>query len=192
MLQLDFTEFPLLETERLLLRQLAPADAPAVHALRSDAEVNALLGRAASAGLDDALRFVEKIAGITARREGMYWAITLKREHRFAGTICLWNFDVEAGVVETGYELLPAFRSMGIMSESLQQVLAYSFTKMAATAVIALPDAANTNSKVLLERNGFILDEGIYKSRYGHEEQLLTYVLRKEDYRPAPSALPRS
>src|SRR4051812_18202223 len=99
--------FPVLQTEKLILRPLVPADAAAIHKLRSDEEVNKMVGRKGSTGIKDAEAFIDKISGMIGRSEGFYWAICLKETVDLVGTICLWNLDRETNKVELGYELLP-------------------------------------------------------------------------------------
>lgn len=45
MLQTNFSSFPLLQTKRLLLRELVPEDVDAITALRNNEIVNLHLGR---------------------------------------------------------------------------------------------------------------------------------------------------
>src|ERR1700722_1400183 len=99
--------FPTLETERLVLRQLDASDENEIFRLRSDEKVNEFLDRPKANTLDDAKRFIEKIAKGINNNENLYWAITLKNEKKLIGTICLWSFSLEKNSAEIGYELLP-------------------------------------------------------------------------------------
>src|ERR1700739_2910268 len=98
--------FPILETERLVLRQLDIGDENEIFQLRSDEGVNKFLDRPRANTLDDAKRFIEKIVKGINGNECLYWAITLKNEKKLVGTICLWNFSLENNSAEIGYELL--------------------------------------------------------------------------------------
>ena len=109
MLQLNFSPFPSLTTEHLLLRQLTPEDADAIFSLRNNDIVNQYLGRAKATSLTEATAFIEKITKGITNNENMYWVICLKEDKELIGTICIWNIDSEKDTAEIGYELLPAF-----------------------------------------------------------------------------------
>lgn len=57
MLQPDFSNFPLLETNRLILRRLSLDDAEEIYHLRSNAEVAALTGKAPFVGVGEAIAY---------------------------------------------------------------------------------------------------------------------------------------
>src|SRR5215204_2401242 len=93
MLHLDFSNFPVLTTERLVLRQLTYDDALPIHQLRSDPEVNAFVDRPLSTGIADAMAHIEKIERLVKNNESIYWVINLQEADDLIGTICFWNFD---------------------------------------------------------------------------------------------------
>src|SRR5206468_11483164 len=91
MLHITFTPFPNLETERLLLRQLNNDDASEIFILRSDESVNEFINRPRARTIKDALQHIEKINKGISNKQSVVWAITIKDDQKFAGTICLWN-----------------------------------------------------------------------------------------------------
>ncbi len=155
MLQLDFSVFPVLETERLLLRRLAPADVDDITALRSNDQVNEFLGRPKSTTKEETIQFIEKINKGINDNVSIYWVIAEKENGKPIGTICIWNIDKEKGTAETGYELLPSFQGKGIMQEALAKVLEFAFTKMKLEILEAYTHPANTRSSLLLEKFNF-------------------------------------
>lgn len=155
-----FPPFPQLSTERLTLRQLTPADAAAIFALRSDERVNRYLDRSACGSLGEAAAFVEKINSSIAAGTSLYWAVCLRENPLLIGTICLWNFSEDGQSAELGYELSPDFQGRGIMSEALGCVLAYSFGTFDLKKVEAYTHPENTPSEKLLRAHGFRADAG--------------------------------
>ena len=129
MLTYTFTPFPVIKTERLTLRQLSVNDDKEVFALRSDKQVNKYLDRQPSNTIEDARKFIHKIAETVTQNEGIYWAITLTNNDHLVGTICLFNFSNENTRAEIGYELLPAFQRQGIMQEAISKVIAFIVEK---------------------------------------------------------------
>ena len=119
----NFTPFPVLNTERLTLRQLISSDDKEIFALRSDDNVNKYLDRKPSNSIDDARNFIQTINENIQRNDSIYWAITLNGTDKLIGTICLFDFSNDNLKAEIGYELLPGFQGKGIMQEATSQVI---------------------------------------------------------------------
>jgi ribosomal-protein-alanine N-acetyltransferase len=181
MMNLHFPTFPVLQTERLVLRQLAEHDAERIHRLRSDAVVNAAVGRKNSSGVEDALAFIEKIHVTVKSGEGMYWALDMQGSSDLIGTICLWNYDVENDTVEIGYEMLPEFHGKGLMREAIQRVIAFVFDEMNARTITAFPSAGNAPSVALLTAVHFTLDDKRYAHSHEDLADVAIYTLTRTD-----------
>src|SRR5437868_13096004 len=119
MLNLNFTPFPNLITERLFLRQLKIEDANEIFTLRSSDEVNRFLDRPKATTIDEARQFINKINDGINKNESVYWAITFKNDSKLIGTICYWNISKENDRAEIGYELQPRYQGKGIMQEAI-------------------------------------------------------------------------
>ena len=65
MLQFNFTPFPVLNTNRLILRKLLPSDADNILAMRSIPEVMQYIGRPLMQTQQEALELIEKITSVT-------------------------------------------------------------------------------------------------------------------------------
>jgi [ribosomal protein S5]-alanine N-acetyltransferase len=155
MLTNNFTPFPVLKTERLTLRQLSANDDKAIFTLRSDKEVNKYIDRAPCNTIEDARKFIDKIAEVVKQNEGIYWAITLTGDDKLTGTICLFNFSNENDQAEIGYELLPAFHGQGIMQEAASKVIAYALDVIGLKVIVACPHVENERSFKLLKKFNF-------------------------------------
>ena len=84
--------FPQLETQRLLLRELEDSDWESISFLRSDEKVNQFVVRPKAETREEALEFIEKIRGFVDSGDSFYWSISKKIESEMIGSICLWNF----------------------------------------------------------------------------------------------------
>lgn len=149
------TSFPVLQTERLILRTLSPADEPEIYQLRSDENVLKYIDRNKAHSAEDARKFIDSILGGMDQNASFYWAVALKRNNRLIGTICLWNFTEQNQKAETGYELLPAFQGKGYMQEALASVLTFGFENLNLSAIQAFTHPKNAASIRLLLRNRF-------------------------------------
>lgn len=180
MLNVDFSPFPELTTERLLLRTISVNDLEPIHKMRCDQAVNAMVGRATPSSLKQTEEFILKIEQMIKGNESLYWVISLKEDHRVLGAVCCWNFDVQNEIVEVGYEMLPEFRRKGIMEEALKRVIEYTFDQLNARVITAFPSAVNINSVALLKKLNFQLEDKAYNNTHDDVDDILTYILRND------------
>lgn len=159
MSKLNFTPFPILTTERLILRCLEVSDDQQLFILRSDNRVNQYLVRSKQKDIKESRAFISKINDGINNNKWIYWAITLKESPKLIGTICLWNFSPKKNVAELGYELDPAFQGKGIMNEASKIIIEFGFQEIELNTIEAYTHISNNNSSKLLLRNNFKQDE---------------------------------
>ena len=152
MINRSFTPFPILATERLILRQLIIDDEQEIFSLRSDGEINKYLDRQVSNTIEDARNFIKKVNENINKNDSLYWAITLGDRNILVGTICLFNFSNENGKCEIGYELLTNFQGQGIMKEAAEKVIDYAFNTIKVQKIEAFLHRDNQRSINLLEK----------------------------------------
>lgn len=156
MLTLNFTPFPVLETNRLLLRQLILADTEALFFLRSDEEMLRYLHKEPAKNTEEVMDFIKKINDFVIANESILWAIALKENPLLCmGTICFWNIRKEVYRAEIGYLLHPALQGKGVMKEAIQSVINYGFTQIQLHSIDAVVDPRNIASVKNLESFGF-------------------------------------
>jgi ribosomal-protein-alanine N-acetyltransferase len=158
MLNLNFTPFPQLQSERLLLRQLHMNDEEFILNIRSNEQVNKFIQRPPTISLTDARAFITRISNALSNNQSILWLIEPKNNGKPAGTICLWNIVKEKDKAETGYELLPEYHGQGIMSEALRLVLDYGFNVMKLKKIEAFTHAENERSLGMIKKAGFRRD----------------------------------
>ena len=156
MTSLLFTPFPILSTERLILRKLSDDDKNEIFLLRSDPKVNQFLDRPRPADISEAIEFIEKINRAIDNNESLYWAICLKEIPKLIGTICLWNFSDDRQEAEIGYELNRDYQGKGIMHEAIDCVIRFAFDKISLKRINAYTQQENTKSISLLEKCNFL------------------------------------
>ena len=156
MVNINFTPFPILTTERLTLRQLSTDDRHDIFALRSDPEINKYLGREPSKTIEDAIHFINRINENIKNNHSIYWVISLTRSKEFVGTICLFDFSNETNSCEIGYELLTKFQGQGIMKEATEEVIKYAFQALQCQKIVAFTHNENQHSTKLLTKFNFL------------------------------------
>lgn len=166
MLEFNFTPFPVITTDRLLLRPTTPADVEMVFFLRSDAGVLEYIDREPAPTHEEALEFIKLITGNTSDNTGITWAICLSEAPaEMIGQVCFWRLDKQNHRAEIGYVLHPAYQGKGIMREAAAAVIKYGFTDMKLHSIEANINPGNLASKKLLEHNGFIR-EAYFRENY--------------------------
>lgn len=172
MLELDFFPFPLLTTQRLVLRALGDEDLPAMYALRSDPRVMRYIGKPVAKSIEDAAALLRLIQDDVRSNTGLSWAITEKGSPTMLGVIGFWRITKEHHRAEIGYTLHPQCWGRGLMREAVTAVLAHGFDVLRLHSVEAICDPRNESSMRLLERCGFVR-EGYYKQDYFFEGEFL-------------------
>lgn len=157
MLELNFSPFPEITTERLLLRRAAHQDAAEIFFLRSNEEVMKYIDRPRALSLQDAEDFLDIINKSLDANDGISWGIALKQNPgKLIGYIGYWRMKKEHYRAEIGYALNPAFWKKGITKEAILAVLDYGFGTMHLHSVEANINADNAASAAVLEATGFI------------------------------------
>lgn len=151
----NFTPFPVLKTERLVLRQLKISDDKEIFALRSDDNINKYLDRKPAKSIDDARNFIQAINENIQRNASIYWAITMNGSDKLIGTICLFDFSNDNLKAEIGYELLPGFQGKGLMQEAAIKVIDFGIQHIGLNSIEAYTHSENQSSTRLLEKLKF-------------------------------------
>ncbi len=150
-----FEPFPQLQTQRLLLRPLASADAPEMFRHECDPRVTRYFGRPPVASL---AAMEAKVAGIVAdvaAGQVINWVLADAASGALIGSACLWHWDRSRARAELGYWLAASRWGRGLVAEALVPVLAFGFARMALACVEARVDPDNVASVRVLLRLGF-------------------------------------
>jgi len=154
-------KFPVLKSNRLILRETTAVDVDQTYFLRSDEDVNKFIKRSEESktkSLADAQAFIDKITQEYEQNKSISWSICLSESTEMIGSICLWNYSEDMKKAELGYALHPNYQGKGIMSEALQLVVNCGFEHFNFKLIEAYTHNKNKNSKALLLKNGFVLN----------------------------------
>lgn len=180
----DLTSFPIIETNRLVLRKIEAGDANSVFAYLSDKEVMKYYGLAPFENISDALSEIAWYQTIIDNKTGIRWGITLKEEDEVIGSCGFLNMVPEHYRTEIGYELSRNYWGQGIAGEALKAVVSYGFEHYSLQRIEALIEPPNLTSLKLVEKQGFIR-EGLlrnYEFTNGKFDDLYMYSLLKQDF----------
>lgn len=175
MLNINFAPFPVLETERLILRKPAAHDLQMLFEIRSNADTMKYIPRPLTKTMDDADALLEMIIGFIDRNEKINWAITVKGDDTMLGMIGYPNFKPESHRAEVGYVQHHNYRGKGYTAEALKAVLDYGFQQLKLHSIEAIIRPENEASRNLVQKFGFIKeayfrDYVFHNNRYWDEE----------------------
>jgi len=173
MLETNFSPFPEIQTERLLLRRMALADAPEVMAMRSDESVMRFIDRPRTKTIEQAEAWIHMVDESLNNNIGIAWAITLASEpNKLIGNISFWRIIKEHHRAEIGYMLSPAHWRTGIMKEAILAVHDFGFKQMKLHSIEAHINPENTASASILESVGYTR-EAYFKEDYFFQGKFL-------------------
>ncbi len=144
----------ILETERLVLREMNRDDAPFILELLNTPAYLRFIGDRGVRNVSDAARYLEDRPMASYREHGFgVWMVLLKDTQTIAGTCGLIR---RPGLdhVDIGFALLPAFERQGIGYEAATATLRYGLETLRLPKIIGITDPENTASRNLLQRIG--------------------------------------
>lgn len=162
-LNIHLHTFPILETERLILRQLAATDAQDSFLFLSDEENIRYYDPAPMTQLEQAEKSIERHRRRFAQYEALRWGITLKGENRVIGNGG-YSWDADNRLAVLSYILAKHYWNKGIMTEALTAMIQFGFEHIHLHRIEAQVASPNLASARLLEKLGF-QEEGCLRDR---------------------------
>ncbi len=186
-----------LETGRLLLRRLLPADAPAMFQnWASDPAVTRWLRWEPHKDVFETRALLAAWAELYQNPDYYQWAITEQGRDDVIGSISLmraaapdfhpdeWpGADLSEGIWEPGYCLSRAFWGKGYMTEALRAVTNFWFAQADGSWLTCCHAKGNPASGAVMKKAGFVYDhEAVYHKFDGTPIDCLVYRLTRAEY----------
>jgi ribosomal-protein-alanine N-acetyltransferase len=156
-----FITFPILETERFILRELQTNDAQDYYNYFSDPEVTKYWGYQGPKNVETASKTFARFQNAFIRKEMITWGIANKEDNKIIGT-CILNDFIKASMVSLGYNLSRDYWRQGVMTEVLEAVIPYAFNVLDMNRIQAKVMPENIASTKLLSKMGF-MNEGLLR-----------------------------
>ena len=159
----------ILETQRLILREVTLADAAFLHALLTDPDFRANIGHRGVDTVDDAVRAIAGRYQAAYRTHGFgMWVVEAAGTPvGMAGLVRREGLDD----VDLGYAFLPEARGKGFAREAAAGVLAWA-ARRGIAPVVAIVSPANAGSIRILEALGLAADRLIRLPHSDHDVML--------------------
>lgn len=153
--QTVFNQFPVIQTERLLLRQIELNDAVEIMHMRQSNRVNQFIARNSLTGLEAAEELVKKTSDAFEAKAGIGWAGILRDGSKIIGTCGFNRIDYQNNRAEIGGELSVDYWGKNIALEAVKAIVSFGFEKMNLHTIEAVVSPANRGAIYLLESLGF-------------------------------------
>lgn len=176
-----FEQFPVVETERLRLRELVDDDVEAVFDLFRQEQVTRYYDVETMTDIEAARAMVSFLRQRYANRVGIRWAVEDKASRNFLGTIGFNSINQAAHKGLIGYEVVPAVWGRGLATEAVRAIVRFGHERVELNRLEAVVMLDNHASARVLEKAGFV-EEGVlrayayWKGRY-HDLRMFS-VLR--------------
>ncbi len=147
------------ETDRLILRELLPADAAGMFELDSDPEVHRYLGGNPVTSIAQSLSDIAFIRDQYQTNGIGRWAVVQKSTNEFMGwgglKLITQPVNNHLNYYDVGYRFIKRFWGKGYASETAKASIDYGFNQLNQTFLYAMADAENQTSIHVLEKSGF-------------------------------------
>lgn len=177
-------KFEFLETPRLLLRKMTPAEYEYIYSNYSHQDCMDFLGLSTQEELDAEKERYKK--GLSAYdRTFVIFHMLLKESQQLIGLTGFVRYYPAHHRAELGYSILrEEFKNKGYMSEACETMLNYGFNELGLNRIEAMVGPSNLPSLKIIEKLNF-KKEGQLKQHYyrnGSAEDSLIYALLKSEY----------
>lgn len=179
MLTYSFPTFPIIETERLVLRETVADDIPEIFELKTNSDIMKNIDKEKLKSIQEAEDTLKRIQDGYANCTGVSWAISLKGNNKMIGSCGLWRIEREHYRAELGYALMPEHWNKGIISEAIKHILDFGFAHLNVHTVMAQLNPGNARSARVLEKAGFVKEAYFKENYYFNGEFLDTLVYGK-------------
>lgn len=158
-------KFPVLQTDRLLLRRLTDEDKEALFIYQSNKDNFPYVSMPVYQDISEVDAYLKKMDAGIEEGKWLLWGISIGDE--LIGTISLWNFNQARTQAELGFGLFPIYRQQGFMKEAITCLENYGFETLKLEAIEAYTNVVNPDSNGLMQFLGYRLVKTI--EEYGEK-----------------------
>jgi ribosomal-protein-alanine N-acetyltransferase len=163
-----FSNLPLLETERLLLRSVRDEDANDVFKFTSNPLTSEWLTWYPHKSIDDTMNFITSVLQNYRNNQAGQWAIELKITNQVIGLCGFIYYSEEHFMGEVAYVVSPDFWGRGFLPEALRKIVDHSFIYYGTKKIIAKCENGNIGS-----------EKALLKADFKQEDFLISHFERK-------------
>ena len=158
MLTLNFNPFPIIETERLILRKPEIGDVDEMYRHRSNPELMRYIPHRLAHSREQVETAMNNIHRMIGNNETINWAITLKETNEMMGMVGYVRFYHDHYRAEIGYMLHTPYHGKGYAREATKAAMDHGINAWGLHSIEAIINHENESSKNLVEKLGFTKD----------------------------------
>ncbi|UKJ07021.1 GNAT family N-acetyltransferase [Solitalea lacus] len=171
----------IIETERLILRELEYTDENDLFEMDSDPEVHLYIENNPVKSIDEIKKVIEMLKKQYVENGIARWAVVDKVTNECVGWSGLKYFreplNNHINFYELGYRFKKKHWGKGFATESSIAILDYGFKNLNVDSIFAITDPKNANSKKVLTKLGFDFQE-----TFDYEGDLTDWFKLKKEY----------
>ncbi|EPD53713.1 GNAT family protein [Paenisporosarcina sp. FSL H8-0542] len=161
--------FPILETERLVLRELIESDALDILNCFSNSDVLRYYGQNPLTSVDQVKQIVRNFSKNYDEKSGIKWGIEMKGTDGIIGTIGLQDWSKGHKRADISYALFPEHWGKGYATEAVSKVISYGFKELGLMRIGAVVFVENKASNELLTKLGFVKEGTLRNYMYQND-----------------------
>ncbi|MBT8386676.1 MAG: GNAT family N-acetyltransferase [Ignavibacteria bacterium] len=157
-----FDAFPVLKTDRLLLRQLNENDVDGIYNFYSDPVALKYVPRNLFTKRIEASDKIKFFNALFDDRKGIWWAISYNEKQNIIGIAGFFEIDKDANKAELGYGFLQGNWGKGAGTEVVKALTEFGIKEMKLHKIYAFINPENISSIKVVEKFGY-KREGLFK-----------------------------
>ena len=174
-----FDRFPVLKTDRLILRQLNENDVNGIYNFYSDPVALKYVPRNLFTERIEASDKIKFFDSLFDDKKGTLWAISYKEEQDIIGIAGFFEIDKAANKAELGYGFLQGNWGKGVGTEIVKTLTDFGFQAIQLHKIYAYIHPDNISSIKVVEKFGY-KREGLFKDHdFAHNKYFDTAVYTK-------------
>lgn len=168
----------ILETERLTLRRITPADFDDLYKMNRDPQIMRYVGDGSTRTHEQMEEEVVRLMGHYTKKPGLgIWAVELKVTGKFVGASGLVHYD-NTPEIEIGYRMQKEHWKNGYATEASKGLLKYGFESLKLQKIVSSAHVDNTASRRVMEKIGM----SYIDNRFHYDALQAYYEISGEEY----------
>lgn len=175
--------FPVLETERFLMREMTPKDVDDMFCYYNNPEMMKFTSTDVHTSKDETLTRIIKLSSSYSNKKGIAWAIEDKGVKKVIGDLGMYFITADFKKAGVGFNVMQGFWNKGYGTQALSLALRYVIQEMGVNRIEATCKIENIASSRVMEKTGMQY-EGIlkqYSSKNDIYYDVKMYSLIKSD-----------
>ena len=179
-----FSNVPVLETQRLILRRIRVSDYSDMYEYSSDYEVTRYLTWHPHKSVDDSKEYTEYLQKRYNDGKFFDWGLEHKDSKKFVGTCGFTTINLNNNQAEVGYVLSRKYWGQGLIPEALSSIMDFGFNYIGFDKIEARFLDGNEKSRRVMQKMGMSFEKKMYNSLHikGEYKTVHTYAVSREAF----------